>query len=1146
MGFTSRILILMAAAVALCAPASAQLGNRLRQMMAPPQQNVGGMQYAFYEGELHFEHGIDPVCTALTNGVYKVYFAARTGPRGVEAYMFGEKILHAYISGSDRNHLGVTYLGDSGPSRSMRLTPLGSGFLGLVQSKTLVSEVYGACTTSNAEFKVSRTSADGQAMYQQYEQQFQLDVASEQDLVLARHGHIREALPRLQQTFAQKSKQYSANHPQMLRYYYYLASAYDEAGLVPLAAYWYQKSADVCVQAFGPDNACAPITQLKLGVSLFYNGKSREAEANIRHALLVGDTVFGVKAPVTWVGDLALAGVLIGTGRYAEAETTLELALALAQKSKPEDLNVAAVKAMYASLYRNTGQIKLAEDTLREAIALDQKVQGNASTASIGPRVSLAQTLRLAGRSAAAEPIGREALDAAERLLGPERPDHPALSIARVGLGYIYMDLGRPSNAEGLIRQALENDKKYLGTDNPAVAVDEIALAQLLRTTGRERDALPVLQDAYRISHMTDLQGIRWRVPGELMQLYASGTVANPVLAIFYGKESVNGLQSLRGDLSRASSGSQQSFTNAKDVKTIYTTLAHLLLTDGRISEAQQVLAFVSEQELDEFSQGSMLADVPQAPTNAGAAPSTYTSPPPQTPASPSTPASASSAASPSAPLTKRGSTSSGSGTRATAQASTEVSFGKAEQELAELNAKQVEYGQQLDQLKQLQQEQGDDFSAADQAKLQELQHKMEDYQSKFLAAQAKIAKTSADPQARQARSKEISTYSTAFQGTLKYLGHDSVLVQYFITPDSVEMILTTTNAVIPASYPIKAAKLNQMIRDFRTTLSDTTRNPAHDSQQLYTVLIAPIAGALDKSGAKTMMLLLHDSLRYVPFAALYDGKNYLIDRMAVVNVSESALDKLAMQPKKPDDWSVWGLGVTKPGKDYPALPNAAEELNDIKNALGGKSKVKLDQDFTETNLQAGLGGYYPVIHIASHFEFTPGSIDKSELLLGDGSRLSLKQIQLKLNFTGVELLTLSACETAVGDDTLSSDGSEVAGLGAIAQDRGAMAVIATLWPVADKSTATLMNALYEAHQTEHLDKAEALRHAQLALLHGTAQGAAGSDDSHRGLTRSDVAPDSAAAPAAAPMTAAAAKDPHAPFAHPYYWAPFILMGNWL
>ena len=136
MGFASKTLMIIAWLTLWAAPdaAFAQFGNRLRQMAAPPP-NAGG--YAFYTGDLHFEHGIDPVCTALTNGVYKVYFAARSGPGGVEAYMFGEKIMHAYIRGSDRNHLSVTHLGDAAPSGSMHLLPLGTGFLGTVQSKTI-------------------------------------------------------------------------------------------------------------------------------------------------------------------------------------------------------------------------------------------------------------------------------------------------------------------------------------------------------------------------------------------------------------------------------------------------------------------------------------------------------------------------------------------------------------------------------------------------------------------------------------------------------------------------------------------------------------------------------------------------------------------------------------------------------------------------------------------------------------------------------------------------------------------------------------------------------------------------------------------------------------------------------------------------
>jgi CHAT domain-containing protein len=118
----------------------------------------------------------------------------------------------------------------------------------------------------------------------------------------------------------------------------------------------------------------------------------------------------------------------------------------------------------------------------------------------------------------------------------------------------------------------------------------------------------------------------------------------------------------------------------------------------------------------------------------------------------------------------------------------------------------------------------------------------------------------------------------------------------------------------------------------------------------------------------------------------------------------------------------------------------------------------------------------------------------------------------------------------------LDADGSEVEGLGSIAQEKGAMAVIATLWPVADESTALFMNTLYKAHQVGHQDKAESLRQAQLALLHADAHDASASGDGQRGLGRKE----------ASLSTGGTTRDAHAPYSHPYYWAPFILMGNWL
>jgi CHAT domain-containing protein len=161
--------------------------------------------------------------------------------------------------------------------------------------------------------------------------------------------------------------------------------------------------------------------------------------------------------------------------------------------------------------------------------------------------------------------------------------------------------------------------------------------------------------------------------------------------------------------------------------------------------------------------------------------------------------------------------------------------------------------------------------------------------------------------------------------------------------------------------------------------------------------------------------------------------------------------------------------------------------------------------------------------------------MDDSFLLLGDGSHMTLADFKTKLNLNGVEMLTLSACQTAVGDDNASRHGVEVEGLGAIAQQSGAKAVLATLWPVADGSTALLMSTLYKAHKVDRLDKADALRQAQLTLLKGSAK-VDPDAKSVRGLTRVSVAEG----------PANFTPDPGKPYAHPFYWAPFILMGNWL
>ena len=178
-----------------------------------------------------------------------------------------------------------------------------------------------------------------------------------------------------------------------------------------------------------------------------------------------------------------------------------------------------------------------------------------------------------------------------------------------------------------------------------------------------------------------------------------------------------------------------------------------------------------------------------------------------------------------------------------------------------------------------------------------------------------------------------------------------------------------------------------------------------------------------------------------------------------------------------------------------------------------------MDEAFTLDQLKASLGS--PVLHIASHFRFLPGS-DESFLLLGDGSGLTLRQLRTEMpRLTGVDLLTLSACETAVGGGT-KADGREVEGLGVLAQRQGARAVLASLWPVEDASTGQLMAQFYSQRQAQSLNKAQALRQAQLALLEGrqgqSAPQLAGQRLPERGAARSDApAPGQSPAPASRP-----------------------------
>ena len=284
-------------------------------------------------------------------------------------------------------------------------------------------------------------------------------------------------------------------------------------------------------------------------------------------------------------------------------------------------------------------------------------------------------------------------------------------------------------------------------------------------------------------------------------------------------------------------------------------------------------------------------------------------------------------------------------------------------------------------------------------------------------------------------------------------------------------------------------------------------------------------------------MFSLDGALRYLSLAALYDGKQYLIEqyRLSVMTLAGNSRLK-----DKPDaQWRAAGFGVTKAFEGSSALPSVSAELSGIIAAnkgdtgqLGGE--IMLDEKFTQQSMRQTLRKGYPVVHIASHFQFKPGNETASFLLLGDGGRLTIAELKTSANlFGGVQLLTLSACNTGVGD------GTEVEGFGTLAQRQGAKAVIASLWPVADAGASSLMREFYRIRETSAgKTKLEAMQQAQLGLLRGTAK--VDKTEAARALIQVETI--RVAKPTGPPFPF----DEKAPYSHPYFWAPFFLMGNWL
>ncbi|MCA1197497.1 CHAT domain-containing protein [Sphingomonas sp. R647] len=382
----------------------------------------------------------------------------------------------------------------------------------------------------------------------------------------------------------------------------------------------------------------------------------------------------------------------------------------------------------------------------------------------------------------------------------------------------------------------------------------------------------------------------------------------------------------------------------------------------------------------------------------------------------------------------------------------------------------------------------------------------------------------------QEAKADRVAAIQPRLISTVRRLGKDVAALHAVVLPDSIHWLITTANYQKSVVVPVDITAMRKEVGLYRQAISDKAVFITDPASKLYQSVFEPVDKALRAAGIRQVMLSLDDALRYLPMAALHDGKQWLAERYAFS--AFRSIDEVQTGPSDATEWRVAALGASQGGAGLSPLPAVPAELSGIVRAEGRATGVfpgvvSLDGAFDRAALGAAMAGGYRVIHIASHFALDPASADKSFLLLGTGKELPLTDFIKDGSFTAidVDLLALSACQTGVPGG--NQNGSEVdASLAELAQKAGASAVLASLWSVADESTAVLMQRFYAIHSKGGTSKAEALRQAQFALM--TAQGATGVD---RGKGRSG--PDGPTGPA---VTG---------YAHPFYWAPFVLLGNW-
>jgi CHAT domain-containing protein/Tfp pilus assembly protein PilF len=357
-----------------------------------------------------------------------------------------------------------------------------------------------------------------------------------------------------------------------------------------------------------------------------------------------------------------------------------------------------------------------------------------------------------------------------------------------------------------------------------------------------------------------------------------------------------------------------------------------------------------------------------------------------------------------------------------------------------------------------------------------------------------------------QLKSAELEDYfqdqcvNVAKKTPLEKVSPDAAVIYIIPLPDRTEILAGFATGLERFKAAVGSEELTAEVQRFRKNLEDrTTYEYLEQARHLYDWLIRPIKDELARRQIQTLVFVPDGALQTVPLAALQDGDRFLIQDFSVAMTP--GLTLTAPGSARREGGQVLIAGLSQAVRGFPPLDYVPIELQHLRVLYPGEELF--NKTFLDATLEKEFGeGQYSIVHIASHGQFEH-DCNKTFLLTYDG-KLTMDDLEhlirpSQFRREPVELLTLSACQTAAGDDRAAL------GLAGVAVKAGARSALATLWFVNDQASATLMSEFYtQLAGDRSISKARALQLAQQKML------------ADRG------------------------------YDHPCYWAPYLLIGNWL